>query len=700
MLGNVPEFLARKGDGPLDDDEFHAVVSRAIKDALLYTDELSTDRATATDYYQGQPLGGEMAGRSQVVLTEVRDGILGVLPSLLRIIHGPEHTVEFVPRRGDAVEMAAQATDYVRYVFEEDNRGFLVSHSVLKDGLLKKVGIVKWGREEHETVVTTPYTGLSREQLADLLADESVVPTRLKSRPDELYDAELSVTEREARLWVMPVPPDDFFWNREARSLDDAILVGHRTRLTRGELRKLGITDDVLEAYGGTTPVQTVEEESRRASASSGWAKDATTTPENERILYCESYFTVDRDGDGVAELRRVCTIGDTHYPVKDVPATERPFALFCPDPEPHAMLGGSYYERLKDMQKISSQLLRAVFDSAAIAAFPRTSYVEGQVSVADILNTAIGAPIRMRQPGMVQTVEQPFTGDKLIPLFGILREVVERRIGNQEGAGSLDMDALQSTGREAVNAALLAATAQPELIARLYCEQVLKPMFRGLLRLANHPDSKARIVRLRGNYVEVDPRTWDANMDVSVNVALGSMETEKKLMALEKVIADQQAWLEKLGPSNPMVTLPMVRNAKAKALALTGIRDVDNYYLPLPPDWQPPPPPPPQPTPDQLWIQAEKEMAFQKSMKELAIKRDELRLKEREVDIDRDLRVQEMEQAFAIKKYEIDAKVGQAKEDKALDREIDAEVAETGLTLKALELKRNLDLDMKGDNQ
>ena len=92
--------------------------------------------------------------------------------------------------------------------------------------------------------------------------------------------------------------------------------------------------------------------------------------------------------------------------------------------------------------------------------------------------------------------------------------------------------------------------------------------------------------------------------------------------------------------------------------------------------------------------------MAFQKSMKELAIKEDELRLKEKAIDVDRDLRVQEMEQAFAIKKYEIDAKVGQVKEDKALDREIDAEVAETNLTLKALELKRNLDLDMKGDNQ
>lgn len=566
MYGNLPEFIARKGDGPMTDEEFQSVVKAAITDAQQYVDqELATDRATATDYYHGKAFGGEMAGRSQVVLPEVRDAIIGILPSLIRVIHGPEPVVEFMPRRADSVEMAAQATDYIRYVYEEDNHGLLVTLSVLKDGLLKKLGVVKWGMEEKPVVRSVPYVGISPEELAGLAADDKVQITKIAEREDGLLGAELTVTDMEARLWVEPVPPDDFYFNREARSLEDALLVGNRTRPTKGELRALGISQEVIEEYGGTAPIQTLEEERRRtAVATSGWTHDAPTTPENERVLYCETYMRIDRDGDGIAELRRICTIGDAHYPVKDVPADEVPFAMFCPDPEPHAMLGGSWFDRLKDVQKISSQLLRAVLDSAAIAAFPRTAYVEGQVSVADILNTAIGAPIRMRQPGMVMPLEQPFTGEKLIPMFGIMREVVERRVGQKEGAGSLDMDALQSTGQQAVNAAITAASAQPELIARLFCEQLLKPMFRGLLKKANHPASKARIVRLRGNYVEVDPRTWDADMDVSVNVALGAMDTEKKVATLEKVIADQQAWTQLLGPANPVVTLPMIQIGRA----------------------------------------------------------------------------------------------------------------------------------------
>src|SRR3990167_4361851 len=344
---------------------------------------------------------------------------------------------------------------------------------------------------------------------------------------------------------------------------------------------------------------------------------------------------------------------------------------MFCPDPEPHAMIGGSWYDRLKDAQKINSQLLRAVLDSAAIAAFPRTAYVEGQVSVADILNTAIGAPIRMRQPGMVQPFEQPFTGEKLIPMFGIMREVIERRVGQKDGAGSLDMDALQSTGKEAVNAAITAATAQPELLARLFSEQVLKPMYRGLLRYV--PEMRERIIRLRGNYVEVDPKTWDADMDVSVNVALGSMDTERKAAVLEQVIVDQQGILQQLGPENPMVTLPMVRNAKARLLALKGIKDVDNYYKPLPPDLQPPPPPPPQPTPDELWIQAEKQMAQEKAMKELAIKEDELRLREKELEQNLMLKMRELD----IKEQDIATRAATDVQTTAMDNATREKVAE-----------------------
>src|SRR3989304_4658395 len=105
----------RGGGAQTTDDHLQSVVSRAITDSISYVDEeLGPERAKATEYYHGKPLGNEEEGRSRAILTEGRDGILGVLPSILRVLHGPEHTVEYAPRRADGAAGAGRATDPTR----------------------------------------------------------------------------------------------------------------------------------------------------------------------------------------------------------------------------------------------------------------------------------------------------------------------------------------------------------------------------------------------------------------------------------------------------------------------------------------------------------------------------------------------------------------------------------------------------------
>jgi hypothetical protein len=155
-----------------DEDEY-AIVSSAAVEAISYVEEeLAPERVKATEMYHGKPLGNEVAGRSQARMTEVRDGILGAIPGVMRVLHGPEHTVEYVPKRGDAVPQAEQATDYARFIYEDDNGGFEITHNVLKDGLLKKAGFVTWGMDDSETVETRRYANLTREDIALLAAEE------------------------------------------------------------------------------------------------------------------------------------------------------------------------------------------------------------------------------------------------------------------------------------------------------------------------------------------------------------------------------------------------------------------------------------------------------------------------------------------------------------------------------------------------
>lgn len=687
------EYLARKGDGTMTTEDFNAVVKSALSQCVRYVEEeLSPDRATATDYYNGKPFGNEEEGRSQVVLTEVADAVDGMVPGLMRVAFPPgEHAVEFVPTRADTVAMAEQQTDYVRYVIEQDNAGFLRALDVLKDGLVRGLGIFKWGWDDSVNTKAYKQEGITREQLELLAADDEVEFTHIAMRDDGMYDADLTRTQKGGRAWIDSVPPEEFFYSRAARRINNAILVGHRTPKTRGQLIAMGVKAKDIDAHAGADSPNALsmsaEEIARRDTGKqfeggTGISNDPELGTANDKIMYTEAYMTIDYDGDGIAELRRICTIGTAYYPVKNDPCDEINYAIFTPYPEPHTVIGKSVSTKTMDLQKINSQILRGVLDSMALALFPRMAYLDGQASVADIMNTAIGAPMRERVAGAIRPVVVPFTGGEMMPVLAFTQEVIERRTGKPKGAAGLDADALQSTGKEAVTAVLGGSQEQSELVARVFCEMALKPLFLGVGRLLAQYQPRSRVVKLRGNWVEVNPKVWDQNMDVTVNVALGSTFTEKKIATLEQVAMDQKDFVTNMGIGNPVVTLPMLVNTRRKILALRGIKDADNYYKQLPPDWQPPAPPQPQPTPDQLWVQAEKEMNHTKTMKELAIKSDELALKREEAEWNRQFEMHKLAADIETKKYIADAANQQSATAAELSARIEEEARETELAL------------------
>jgi hypothetical protein len=143
-------------------------------------------------------------------------------------------------------------------------------------------------------------------------------------------------------------------------------------------------------------------------------------------------------------------------------------------------------------------------------------------------------------------------------------------------------------------------------MMARLFAEDGFKRLFKGLLRLVITHQDRERVVRLRNEWVPVDPRVWDSSMDCTVNVGLGSGMTDERLAVLNQVVVRQTEALEKLGPDNPLVGLGNIRNTLAKMLEISGYKDTDQFFKPLPIDWQPPPPEPPPPTPEELLAQAQ----------------------------------------------------------------------------------------------
>jgi len=570
---------------PMDEEQFRYIVFQALEDSQTYIDSyLAPEREAAMSYYLAEPFGNEEEGRSQVIMTEVRDTVLAMLPSLLRIFTGGDKILEFVPKNAEDVEAAEQATDLINYVFMQENSGFRILHDAMKDALILKTGILTWYKLDDESVQYFSYSGLTAPEAALITDDKDVTVDEYFEETDlvtgeQMISLKIRKVTRTPRYIVECVPPEQFLIDNEAETIQDAIYVGRRRLMTISDLVAMGYDRTIIEENAGTGGFEMNNEVIVRNPADQSFFGITSATDETtDKVFYCESYIRVDKDGDGIAELHKVCTVGNGSYILHDEVVQSAPFSILEPDPTPHTIFGKSIADQTMDLQLIKSSIMRNTLDSLSQAIHPRTVVVEGQVNIDDVMNVETGAIIRARAPGMVQPLAEPFVGQQALGVMAYLDEVKTQRTGISRTSQGLDADVLQSTTRAAVQAQLSASQDRIEMIARLFADG-LKRCFQGMLQLIIQHQDKAKIIRLRNKFVPVDPRGWDASMDMVVNIALGRGSDEMRLMGLGSIMQLQQAAIEKYGPNNPLVDLAQFRNTLAQMTTLQGFQDASQFW-------------------------------------------------------------------------------------------------------------------------
>jgi hypothetical protein len=415
----------------------------------------------------------------------------------------------------------------------------------------------------------------------------------------------------------------------------------------------MGVSEDDLEEYGRGGEdyrlLNSRENVARREVLSASEMLDAPAGEASEDIMYAELYFRVDTDGDGIRELRKFQCIGPEYHVINGdglgEPVNSPPFAIFCPYPEPHTIAGQSVYTRVGDIQLYKSMIARSMSDSLALTLFPRLGILENQVNVGDVLNSDIGAPIRMRTLNAIQPITHDFVGREALGVLAFADEIVERRTGQSRGATGLDSDALQSTTQEGVGAQLAMSQQQIELICYVFAETLLKPLMKGLYDMFVTWRPKAEVVRLRGRWVEMDPRQWDEELDVEVKLALGTTDVTKKLAYLTAVHTEQSGIISQYGLDNPLCGLPELRNTVDEISRLSGYIDSTPFFKTIDPNYKPPAPPPEKPTPAEIQVQGELQLAAHRDQRELAIKEAELQFKREQSDRDHQLELLKLAQ-------------------------------------------------------
>ena len=662
----------------MNEHDFQSVVSAEIEDAVTYVDtDLSPSRAQATAYYRGDPFGNEEEGNSRVVATEVRDTVNAMLPSIMRVFFSSERVVEFMPRGPEDVKASEQASDYANYVLNQDNPGFMVLYGTFKDSLVRKCGIVKTWWAKNTTVRTEKYTGLDEGTVMLIQQESGAVVTVITQYDDpdvlepqltidpmtgqpmlmpipQLFDVEVKRTIEEGKICIEGVPPEEFLIDRNARDLDSAAFVGHRKMATVAELLEMGYDEDLIMENISTTDFEYNDEYLRRRPTTTTIGSiNESHNPAMQRALYVEGYMRVDYDGDGIPELRKVCCLGEGYTIVNNEPADMTGFSDFPCDPEPHTspLEANSIFDFTKDLQEIKSDILRNTLDSLAQSIHPRTAVVEGQVNMDDVLNNETGAIIRMRAPGMVMPLAQPFVGQAAFPMLEYMDSIKEERTGMSRASMGLNADALQSSTKAAVSATVSANQMRIELTTRILAEG-MKKLFKVILQLSVKHQDKPRMVRLRNDWVQVDPRSWDATMDVAINVGMGTGDTEQKMQMLGMISSKQEQALMQMGPMNPLVSPAQYANTLRKMVELAGFKDASQFFNAIPADYQPPQSQEPaKPSPEEMLAQVQVQSIqadIQKKAAELELDRQKAMMaddRERDkMDIDKFIKLRELE--------------------------------------------------------
>jgi hypothetical protein len=296
-----------------------------------------------------------------------------------------------------------------------------------------------------------------------------------------------------------------------------------------------------------------------------------------------ECYIKVDFDGDGIAELRKVTYAG------KDILDNEEvdfvPFCSICPIPMPHKFFGQSLADRATDLQLIKSTVTRQILDNMYMVNSPRMAAVEGQVNLDDLLTVTANGVIRVKNPNALNPVIVPPTAAQSFPLLQYLDQVQAKRTGVNEMSQGLDSNILQNTTATAVAMAQNAAAGKVEMIARIFAETGIKDLFEKMLHLLCKYQDKARIIRLRGRYVAIDPREWENGFDLSINVGLGTGDKQQQMAMIAAVMQKQEQILQTQGFNNPLVTITQYRQTLGRFIEAAGFKDSQEFFKEIPPE-------------------------------------------------------------------------------------------------------------------
>ena len=671
----------------MTEDELVSIIDQEVRNSLGRDDgDLARQRQNSMEAYYGMALGNEVAGRSQIVTRDVLEVVEWAMPELLDVFTSDDVIARFSPNAEQDEDEARQATDYVNHVFFNENDGFQVLHDMFKDALMQKHGVTKSYWDDTPKTAREEYSGLDDFQFQNLvqdddvevlahsevaLEDEGTIQALGLQGPLMLHDVEIERTTDDGRIIVEVVPPEEILISRRARSFDDARMITHRISKTISEIKLMfpDFDEDIAISMQGDDDAEFDEEYQARHEFDSADFGDAQFSDDglSRKVWLTENYIKIDWDNDGYTELRKVTKAGT--QVLENIEVDDHPFAGITPIPIPHKLFGMSLADITMDLQVTKSAILRNLLDNIYNLNHGRFEALDGQVNMDDLLTSRPGGVVRVKTAGALKRLDTPPIPNGGFEMVQYMDKLRDGRTGVSKFRTGLDTDFLNNAKAGPVDNQMEAANARLRLYARIFKETGVKKTFEKIYKNMVRHQQREKVLKLRGEWVTIDPSAWGGDCNVTVKTGLGHGDRAKKIQEMNMV--GQQFGLLRQDPElRTMVSRENIYTAFSEGLRAMDYKNVGDFIT----DPKTLPPYKPQPDPK---VQAEQ------AKNQVEMKKLELETQKLQMQMQADMQKNQQSAGLDQQKHQLEMQKAQLAAQQA-QQKVEIEMAKLEITYRA----------------
>lgn len=591
---NTPQGYKEK----VTDEELVNLIEAGVANSVgdfLNSSDLARERQKAT-YEYGMLSVGHLTpqGVSQIVSSDTVEAVEGYTAVLAELLLNNNKIARFssVDKTPTAIHQARVAADLTNYTIFKQNKGWTILNSWLKAGLLWKNSIIRWRFAEDYEYNYEEYEEISQEKLDMILASDDAEVVNDTLEVDDVPLADGSGYEQvfknvrirrkvdKSRVILDHVHPEAFRITRDSDDIQKAAFVGIQVDMTRSEIRKhwpdLAETIDWDRIGDGDTDWATkyTEEEAarKRLIGQEYWqgsqAREIFPLEANREVTVIECWVRVDRDGDGVAELKHIIKCGNVILVEEDVDYI--PLASLCPFEVPYEFHGLSVADMTRPSTMASTAILRGFVENVYL-----TNYAP---KVADPNVVDFSALQNMRPKQIIASNGNPnnavanLAPDNIssgtVPLLEFLQIHKEQANGLSKAAQGLN-DTLYVSGNseEKMQKAVTAAQIRIQYMARRFVETGFKELCEGVYKeiRKNLQGKNVQYYDSKNFLHTVDPGTLPPTMLMYVDADVGEHSNSNMIKKMDLVGKQILPALKEAGAGgavNPQAALKIASQA------------------------------------------------------------------------------------------------------------------------------------------